>query len=67
MLPTLMSQMGMSTEGAFAGKGDQQTGNGQGGATNEQAGDDEVPGMSKFILPLSLPLNLSSRSCRKFR
>ena len=47
MLPTLMSQMGMATEGAFGGKADQQTGNGQSGATNEQAGDDEVPGMSK--------------------
>ena len=45
MLPTIMSQMGMSTEGAFTSKADQQTGNGQSGASNEQAGDDEVPGM----------------------
>jgi hypothetical protein len=49
MLPTIMSQMGMSTESVFTGKqGDQQTGDGHSGTTNEQAGaegDDEVPGM----------------------
>ena len=47
MLPTIMSQMGMSTEGAFAGRAEQQTGNGQSGANTGQAGaegDDEVPG-----------------------
>ncbi len=54
MLPTIMSQMGMSTESGFTGKqGDQQTGDGHSGTTNEQAGaegDDEVPGMSIKIL-----------------
>jgi hypothetical protein len=56
MLPTIMSQMGMTTDSGFTGEslrkaglqGDQQTGDGQSGTTNEQAGaegDDEVPGM----------------------
>lgn len=56
MLPTIMSQMGMSTEGAlggesgrrkFAARGDQPSGNEQSGTTNEQAGadDEDVPGM----------------------
>jgi nascent polypeptide-associated complex subunit beta len=48
MLPTIMSQMGMSTDSGLIGKGDQHTGDGQSGTTNEQAGaegDDEVPGM----------------------
>jgi hypothetical protein len=53
MLPTIMSQMGMTTEsvlGSEAGrhKGDRQPGDGQSGTTTEQAGaegDDEVPGM----------------------
>jgi nascent polypeptide-associated complex subunit beta len=51
MLPTIMSQMGMTTEN-FTGKGDQHTGDGQSGTTNEQAGaegDDEVPGMLRNI------------------
>jgi len=46
MLPTIMSQMGMSTESVLSGRGDQQLGEGQSGTTNEQAGaegDDEVP------------------------
>lgn len=53
MLPTIMSQMGMSADSAFTSKGDQQTGDGQSGTANEQAGaegDDEVPGMLKNIL-----------------
>ena len=70
MLPTIMSQMGMSTEGAFTSRADQQTGNGQSGATNEQTGDDEVPGMysscGKNIMCLFRSFS-SSRSCRKFR
>ena len=56
MLPTIMSQMGMSTEGAIGGesgrrkfgaRGDQPPGNEQSGTTNEQAGadDEDVPGM----------------------
>ncbi len=56
MLPTIMSQMGMSTDSGFAseagrrkfgGRGDQQqSGNEQSGATNDQVGaDDEVPGI----------------------
>jgi hypothetical protein len=48
MLPTIMSQMGMTTDSILSGKGDHQTGDGQSGTTNEQAGaegDDEVPGM----------------------
>ncbi len=56
MLPTIMSQMGMSTDSGFASeanrrkfaaRGDQ--GNDQTGTTNEQKGadadDEEVPGM----------------------
>jgi len=50
MLPTIMSQMGMTTDSGLTGKGglrgDQQTGDGQSGTTAEQAGaegDDEVP------------------------
>jgi nascent polypeptide-associated complex subunit beta len=56
MLPTIMSQMGMSTDGSLAGdagrrkfasRDQQQAGNGQSATTSEQAGaegeDDEVP------------------------
>lgn len=55
MLPTIMSQMGMTTDSAFASEaarrraGAQQSGE---GTTNEQAGaegDDEVPGMLTHI------------------
>lgn len=55
MLPTIMSQMGMTTDLGLAGeagrrkpgaKGDQAAGgDGQAGAANDQEGDDEVPGM----------------------
>ncbi len=54
MLPTIMSQMGMTADSAFgseAGRrkagshGEQQTGGDQIGTINEQEGDDEVPGM----------------------
>ncbi len=61
MLPTIMSQMGMSTEGAFTSKADQQTGDGQMGTINEQAGaegDDEVPGMLIESLFLYIILSL---------
>ena len=53
MLPTIMSQMGMSTESFSAGEGsrrqggEQGTGEGASGTTHEHAGaeaDDEVPG-----------------------
>ncbi|CAF0884929.1 unnamed protein product [Rotaria sp. Silwood1] len=52
MLPTIMSQMGMSTDIGLAGEagrrkagahGEQQTGEGHIGTTNEPEGDDEVP------------------------
>jgi hypothetical protein len=61
MLPTIMSQMGMTTEsilGSEAGrrKGDHnQTGDGHSGTTNEQAGAegaDDVPGMKKFLFSI---------------
>ena len=52
MLPTIMSQMGMSTvdpglasEFARRKGGENETGDGQAGTTNEQEGDDEVPSM----------------------
>jgi hypothetical protein len=53
--------MGMSTEGAFTSKADQQTGDGQMGTINEQAGaegDDEVPGMLIESLFLYIILSL---------
>jgi hypothetical protein len=63
MLPTIMSQMGMSTDSGlaseasrrkFGGRGDQhQSGNEQTGSTHEQAGaeadDEDVPGMLKKL------------------
>jgi hypothetical protein len=63
MLPTIMSQMGMSTDSGlaseasrrkFGGRSDhQQSGNEQTGSTNEQAGaeadDEDVPGMLKKL------------------
>lgn len=57
MLPTIMSQMGMSTDSGLGSEGgrrkfgaggdQQQSGNEQTGAANDQADDEEVPGMSK--------------------
>ena len=54
MLPTIMSQMGMTTDFSLAGEGGQrkggaradQAGEGQLGTISEQAGDDDVPGKS---------------------
>ena len=58
MLPSIMSQMGMSTDSVlaseigrrkFASRTDQQqSGNEQMGTINEQVDDEEVPGMSIF-------------------
>lgn len=56
MLPTIMSQMGMTTDFSLAGEGGQrkggaradQSGEGPLGTISEQAGDDDVPGKSKF-------------------
>ncbi|CAF0839520.1 unnamed protein product [Adineta ricciae] len=52
MLPTIMSQMGMSTvdpglasEFSRRKGGENETGDGQAGTTNEQEGDDEVPNL----------------------
>ena len=56
MLPTIMSQMGMTTDFSLAGEGGQRKGGARAdqsgedplGTISEQAGDDDVPGKSKF-------------------
>jgi hypothetical protein len=54
MLPTIMSQMGMSTDSGFAseagrrkfaGRGDQQQAEGGNDQAGAEADDEEVPGM----------------------
>jgi hypothetical protein len=75
MLPTIMSQMGMTADSAFgseAGRrkaGSQQAGGDQIGTINEQEGDDEVPGMLMniyFIEKYYSYVFFFQRSCRKF-